>query len=125
MKLLLDTHVLLWWLTGSKQLSPRARALIVEPENVVFVSAATIWELRIKQALGQVTLPASFAHVLEAESFEALPITARHAHAVGDLPMHHRDPFDRLLVAQATIEGLSLTTHDVELERYDVAVELV
>jgi PIN domain nuclease of toxin-antitoxin system len=125
MKLLLDTHVLLWWLAGSKQLSPRARALIVEPENVVFVSAATIWELRIKAALGKVSLPANFSQVLDAESFETLAITASHAHAVGDLPMHHRDPFDRLLVAQASLEGLSLMTHDDQLKRYDVSLEIV
>ena len=125
MKVLLDTHVLLWWLADDAALSLRGRALLESTGNVLFVSAVSIWELRIKQALGKIELPSDFAEVLEAQGFEALPVTIAHAHALSGLPMHHRDPFDRMLVAQASSDGLTLATHDEHLTRYSVAVELV
>ena len=120
MKLLLDTHVLLWWLGNAPQLRAATRALIADPSNLVFVSAASIWELRIKEGLGKVTLPASFAEVLDAEAFEKLDIRWHHAHAVLALPPHHRDPFDRMLIAQATTEHLVLLTNDPQIAKYDV-----
>lgn len=125
MKLLLDTHLVLWWLADSRELSAEGRALIAAPENAVFVSAASVWELRIKEALGKVKLPADFSAVLDDQHFEFLSVTVAHAHAVRELPMHHRDPFDRMLVAQARGDGLTLLTHDEVLSRYDVDHKVV
>ena len=120
MNLLLDTHVLLWWLDDHPLLSEEARVAISDGRNLVFVSAATIWEIRIKQALGKLDIPEDFQRALEGESFEMLDITFAHAYAVGDLPDHHRDPFDRMLIAQAGVEGLTLITRDARFSQYRV-----
>jgi len=122
MNLLLDTHVLLWWLDDHPDLSPRAKSVIADGNNLVFVSAAVIWEIRIKQALGKLEVPANFRKVLDQQGFELLDITVDHAYAVGDLPSHHRDPFDRMLVAQAKLEGLTLVTHDLRLKKYKITL---
>jgi PIN domain nuclease of toxin-antitoxin system len=120
--LLLDTHVLLWWLDDHPALSRQAREAIEDGENLVFVSAATVWEIRIKQAIGKLAIPANFKAVLDAEPFVYLDITVDHAHAVIDLPMHHRDPFDRMLIAQAISERLTLLTHDERFRSYGVSL---
>ena len=120
MNLLLDTHTLLWWLDDNPELSRRARTAIVDGHNPVFVSAATIWEIRIKEALGKLEIPPDFERALERQSFASLPITAAHAHAIATLPMHHRDPFDRILVAQAKCESLVLVTRDAHLRQYGI-----
>jgi PIN domain nuclease of toxin-antitoxin system len=120
MNLLLDTHVLLWWLDDHPGLRDKARVAISDGRNVVFVSAAVIWEIRIKNALGKLQIPSDFKAVLDRQSFDMLDITADHVHAVGDLPVHHRDPFDRMLVAQARVEGLTLVTRDHHLRKYDI-----
>ncbi|MDX2093397.1 MAG: type II toxin-antitoxin system VapC family toxin [Kofleriaceae bacterium] len=120
MKLLLDTHFLLWWLADDPELGERGRELIASPENVVFYSAASVWEIRIKEAIGKLTLPDTFADVLANQAFEPLPITSAHAHALRDLPMHHRDPFDRMLIAQARVERLAIVTRDPSIPKYDV-----
>jgi PIN domain nuclease of toxin-antitoxin system len=117
---LLDTHILLWWLADDEHLSARGRELIANPEHVVFYSAASIWEIRIKAAIGKLDLPDTFADALAAQAFEALSVTAAHAHMLRDLPLLHRDPFDRMLVSQARAEHLTLVTHDEVLTRYDV-----
>jgi len=120
MNLLLDTHVLLWWLDDHPTLSQKARAAIADGKNLVFVSAVVIWEIRIKQTLGKLEIPRSFRRVLDDQPFEMLDITIEHAHAVGDLAAHHRDPFDRMLVAQAKVEGLTLVTRDIRLKKYKI-----
>lgn len=122
MNLLLDTHILLWWLDGSPSLSEIARGKISDANNTVFISAAVIWEVRIKQALGKLRIPPSFRDVLERQHFEMLPITVDHAHAIGDLPSYHRDPFDRMLIAQAKVEGFTLVTHDPSFEKYGIPI---
>lgn len=120
MNLLLDTHVLLWWLADDPRLSAEARAIIGDGSNVVFVSAASIWEIRIKQALGKADIPADFREVLQAQSFLFLDVTVDHAHAVGELPLHHRDPFDRMLIAQAQTERSAIMTHDASFRSYGI-----
>ena len=105
-------------------LGDRARDLIAAPENLVFVSAASIWELRIKEAIGKVELPEDFADVLAAQAFEALAVTPAHAHALRGLPLHHRDPFDRMIVAQARVEQLTVMTRDPIVAKYDVTALL-
>ena len=119
MRLLVDSHVALWWLDAHPSLAPRCRHSI-EAADVVFFSAVTPWELGIKKALGKVSFPAGLTDRLEAEGFEALSISARHAEHAATLPPHHRDPFDRMLVAQAQVESLSLVTADRSLGPYEV-----
>ena len=122
MRLLLDTHALLWWLSDDARLARPARAAIADAANDVYVSAATAWELAIKARLGKVSMPDDLGEQLSANALVPLPVQVRHALAVRYLPDHHRDPFDRLLVAQAQIEGLTLVTADQSILRYDVAV---
>jgi PIN domain nuclease of toxin-antitoxin system len=124
LRLLLDTHLLLWWLESSPSLSARARETIRDPENTVFVSAVSLWEIWLKQSLGKLRLPVDFTERLAAEPFESLPLMASHARQVGRLPWHHRDPFDRVLVAQAQVEKLVLLTADEALTAYGAAVRL-
>ena len=125
MKLLLDTHLLLWWLDASPSLPAQARTLIGDPENTVFLSAVSLWEIWLKQSLGKLRLPPVFEQCLAREAFEALPLTASHARQVALLPWHHRDPFDRMLVAQALAERLVLLTADEALAAYGECVRLV
>ena len=120
MKLLLDTHVLLWWLADDARLGREARAVVSSSEHVVYVSAVTIWEIVIKRAMGKLELPDDFSAVVEASGFLTLPITASHAWALGFLPLLHRDPFDRMLVAQACAEGMTLVSADGQLGQYNV-----
>jgi PIN domain nuclease of toxin-antitoxin system len=124
--LLLDTHVALWALTNDPRLSRRARALIEDPANDVLVSAASVWEIAIKHALGRGDMPISGDQALDwfrQAGYALLPIAPDHAAAVEHLPDHHRDPFDRLLVAQAIAEPLRLLTRDPLVLRYgDMAI---
>jgi PIN domain nuclease of toxin-antitoxin system len=120
-RLLLDTHVFLWWRSDSRRLGAGARRAIAEAD-VVFVSAATAWEAAIKIALGRLRVPDTIESGVEASGFEKLPIGFPHAEAAARLAPHHADPFDRMLVAQARIEGLTLVTHDRRLGRYEVDV---
>lgn len=117
MNLLLDTHTLIWW--DDDQL-PRSVTSAIQDADVVFVSAATAWEIAIKSALGKLVARGTVADTITDYGFSSLPISVRHADAVGTLPPHHRDPFDRLLVAQAQIEDLTIVTRDPVFVLYDV-----
>ena len=121
MNLLLDTHVLLWWLVDAP-LPPDVRSRMADPDVLVAVSAATLWEIAIKRALGKLRLEGSIAGHVDSAGFESLPISPEHAERAGDLPAHHRDPFDRMLVAQAQTEGLTLVARDPIFAMYDVDV---
>ena len=120
MRLLLDTHVLLWWLADDPSLSGEAKKGISAADSSVFVSAASAWEVSIKQALGKLEAPSDLVRQIEVHRFEPLPITVSHAYAAGALPRHHDDPFDRVLVAQAVAEGLTLVTKDPRMGLYGV-----
>lgn len=119
--LLLDTHALLWWLADDKRLPASTRETIREPGSMVYVSAGTVWEIAIKRGLGKLDIPDDW-HTATFRDFAELPITAEHARLAGELPMHHRDPFDRLLVAQALAEGLTLVIGDSAFGAYGVQV---
>ena len=123
MNLLLDTHVLIWWLQDSDKLGRRARQAILRPGAAVFISSACIWEISIKSALGRLKLKESLGKYipdLVAGGFHHLPINFEHALAVRDLAPHHNDPFDRMLIAQAQCEDLTLMTVDPAITPYDV-----
>ncbi|MEZ4707738.1 MAG: type II toxin-antitoxin system VapC family toxin [Caldilineaceae bacterium] len=119
MNLLLDTHAFLWAVSDPQRLSAKARVAIQDGDNMVFVSAATAWEIAIKKAIGKLKIPLdSYLDELEVHRFTQLNITAEHALAVEYLPMLHTDPFDRLLIAQAQIEKLVLVTRDARIGEY-------
>lgn len=125
MNLLLDTHVALSAITDSPRLSARARELIAAPHASVWVSAASVWEIAIKHALGRGDMPVSgedALHWFEASGYRLLAVEGHHAAAVGSLPAHHQDPFDRLLVAQALVEPMRLLTHDANVARYSDSI---
>jgi PIN domain nuclease of toxin-antitoxin system len=125
LRLLLDTHVVVWILVDRQDLLAQARPRIDEADFVA-VSSATLWEIGIKDALGKLDLgPGDVISGLERAGLDRLPITWEHGLAVGDLPLHHRDPFDRLLVAQAITEGLRLLTYDRALAVYGPSVLVV
>ena len=121
MTLLLDTHVVLWWRTDNRRLRKTVRRAIATAD-VVWVSAVSGWEVAIKQALGKLYLADSFASMVRASGFLELPLTLRHAEQLAHLGPHHTDPFDRMLIAQAQVERLSLVTHDPRFEPYDISI---
>ncbi|HLQ55190.1 MAG TPA: type II toxin-antitoxin system VapC family toxin [Streptosporangiaceae bacterium] len=121
MRLLLDTHALLWWL-ADEGLTTQARDAIADPANLVAVSAASAWEISIKKALGKLTAPDDLERQLQAGGLTPLPITIAHGTAAGRLPRHHEDPFDRMLIAQAFAEGLTIMTRDKRFDDYGVAL---
>lgn len=123
MRLLLDTHILLWWLTDDPALPAALRTAIGDAGNDALVSAATVWEIALKQALGRLDFPVAETEAILAENgFAPLPITTAHAAAAGGLPRLHADPFDRMLVAQALCESLTLVSVDSQIARYGAAV---
>lgn len=119
-RLLLDTHVFLWWLSDDERLGPKCRAVLADTRNPVFVSAATAWEMSIKMALGKLTAPDDVDSVVEDEGFSKLPISLFHGQMAGRLPNWHRDPFDRMLIAQCQAEGLELVSADGQMARYGI-----
>jgi PIN domain nuclease of toxin-antitoxin system len=126
LKLLLDTHVVLWVLADDRRLSKIARGLVEDEDSLCFLSAASVWEVAIKRSVGKLDVPTGFPAEFHDEvrhrGIASMPIYDTHAAAVADLPLHHQDPFDRLLVAQARIEGMSILSKDENLRAYDVPV---
>jgi PIN domain nuclease of toxin-antitoxin system len=119
-RLLVDTNALLWWLTDDPDLSATAREALAEPANDVLVSAASVWQIAIKRALGKLTVPDDLLSQIEAQGFGWLTVNAEHAWQVRDLPPHRRDPFDRLLVAQSLVEQMPIVSADPRLAAYGV-----
>ena len=119
-RFLLDTHALLWWMAEPQRLDGRAHEAIADPSNEVFVSSINAWEIAVKHALGKLQAPDNLEASIKKQGFTPLSLTFRHAEQAGTLPPHHGDPFDRMLVAQAQIEGLIVVTRDRQISRYDV-----
>jgi len=120
-RLLLDTHAFLWWLNDDPKLHDAAREAISAPRTTVWISAATIWEISIKRAIGKLLIDrGDLVEEISANEFIELPISARHALVAGGLPKHHKDPFDRMLIAQAQVEALTLVTGDSAFGAYGV-----
>lgn len=122
MRILADSHVLLWWLDDPKRVDVAARAAIADPANEVFFSAASIWEIGLKAGKGKLHIEGDVVAALQSDGFEPLPITMEHAARSLTLPNTHGDPFDRMLIAQALAEGLVLATRDRLILQYDVPV---
>jgi PIN domain nuclease of toxin-antitoxin system len=118
--LLLDTHILLRWLSDDPLLPAAARGAISSPDNEVMVSAAAVWEIAIKKAVGRLEAPDDLLDVLATNDLQTLQITASHALLAGSLPSHHSDPFDRMMIAQALAENLTLISVDERFAQYDV-----
>jgi PIN domain nuclease of toxin-antitoxin system len=122
LKVLLDTHAALWWLSGDERFGENAARQLSDETNQVLLSAAVVWEVAIKRSLGKLEAPDDFDSTLLNAGAQGLPVSLDHAAAVERLPWHHRDPFDRLLVAQASIEGAAIVTRDESLRPYGVTL---
>ena len=123
MQYLLDTHAFLWLATDDSQLSPAVHAIFVDSNQECFLSAASVWEMAIKSSLGKLTIATNLAHLVRGgleRGLRLLDVSADHAYLIAQLPFHHRDPFDRLLVAQAIHEGMHLVSRDAQLDAYAV-----
>lgn len=125
MSFLLDTHILLWFLENDSKLSTQVREVIINPKNIIFVSAISAWEISIKQSLGKLIAPNNLEEALRFSRLEVLAMKLAHAIKVSDLPMHHKDPFDRMLIAQALVEGLTIITVDHKFKLYDVPLLII
>lgn len=121
MRLLLDTRALLWWL-ADEGLNPGALDAIADPGNIVAVSAASAWEISIKKALGKLAAPDDLEQQLQMGGLMPLPVTIAHGIAAGQLPRHHEDPFDRMVIAQALAEGFTIVTRDKRFDDYGVVL---
>lgn len=121
MRLILDTHVFLWWREDSPKLERTVREAVASADIAVF-SAVSAWEIAIKVGLGKLRVTAPLEVVFDPPGFSKLPLSASHALALASLPLHHRDPFDRMLIAQAQVEGLTVVTHDARFEPYNVQI---
>ena len=119
-RILLDTHTLIWWMSGSEQLGKLSQQMITDEQNQVYVSAASIWEMSIKRQMGKLQIPDDLDSIIEELGFEKLDISLFHAEQAGSLPMHHKDPFDRMLIAQAQAEGLQLISTDEHFPKYGI-----
>lgn len=119
-RVLLDTHALLWWLMDSSALGKNSRGIIADPRHQVYVSAASTWEIAIKRTSGKLLAPDDIGSLIENEGFQSLPISLFHGSCAGELCWDHRDPFDRMLVAQSQAEGLELVTADTNILSFGV-----
>lgn len=119
-RILLDTHALLWWLDDNARLGDKAKELISDPRNEIYVSAATSWEISIKKSICKLQAPDDLESIVEDEGFTPLPVSLFHGEQAGILPEHHKDPFDRMLIAQAQAEGLALMTCDSKFPPYKI-----
>ncbi len=119
-RLLLDTHALIWWMNGSSQLGPMSKQLIAEKNNQIYVSAASIWEMSIKRQMGKLEVPDDLDSIIDELGFDKLDISLFHAEQAGNLPTHHKDPFDRMLIAQAQAEGLQVISSDEHFPKYNI-----
>ena len=121
-RLLVDTHAVIWWLADDAALTPPAHELLSDPANTPFVSVASIWEMAIKRSRGKLQVADHLPDLIVAEGFELLPVDPHDAWSVAELPHHHSDPFDRMLIAQATNRGIPIITGDRAFSEYDVAI---
>jgi PIN domain nuclease of toxin-antitoxin system len=121
-RILLDTHALIWWMNGDQALGEFALECIANENNQVYVSAASVWEMSIKRQLGKLECPVDLDSVIESLGFSKLPISIFHSEQAGQLPIHHKDPFDRMLIAQAQAEGLQIITKDGHFLSYGISL---
>jgi PIN domain nuclease of toxin-antitoxin system len=122
MRILLDSHILLWWMDDPQRLKPTARAAIADPRNEVLASAVSIWEIGLKRSKGKLRIPENFADFLPVNGILTLSFSAAHAQASFSLPALHGDPFDRALIAQCQLESLTLATRDTQLSGYNIGI---
>lgn len=122
MRYLLDTHTLLWWLTNPNEIHTKARKIIKDPSNIIYISSASFWEMAIKKSIGRLTLPHNLFETIALDHFELLSIQPEEALGVADLPMIHSDPFDRMLIIQAKLHDLVIITRDSKIAEYPVVI---
>jgi len=117
------SYILLWWLCNSPRLRPKIRKLIANPDNEIYISPASVWEASIKRKLGRLEFDnAELLAAIKSGGFREVAVTIQHGLIAGSLPRHHEDPFDRMLIAQAQVEGFSIITHDAKFKYYEVSI---
>ena len=122
MKYLVDTHIFIWWMKQDKRIKKEIKSILQDPQNYIYLSIATVWEIVIKKKIGKLKIPHDWKVTLKESNFLLLPISLEHVYKLENLPLHHRDPFDRMLVSQAIVENATLITGDNKLWQYDVAL---
>lgn len=122
LKYLLDTQIFVRWMEGGKRLTKEIKTILENPRSVVYLSVASVWEMVIKKKLGKLRLPRNWKETLKDSRFEILPITLDHTYSIESLPLIHRDPFDRMLIAQALVEKATLITGDSKIKKYKVPI---
>ncbi|OGT37186.1 MAG: hypothetical protein A3F12_04175 [Gammaproteobacteria bacterium RIFCSPHIGHO2_12_FULL_38_14] len=122
MEYLLDTHVILWWLTQPQKINQKAQQIIQDQSNRIFLSSASFWEMAIKKSIGRLTLPHNLIETITAENFKILPILPEECLGVADLPLLHSDPFDRLIIIQAKLNNMIVITNDQKIAEYPVVI---
>ncbi|MEK7573686.1 MAG: type II toxin-antitoxin system VapC family toxin [Patescibacteria group bacterium] len=120
MNCLVDTHIFIWSLNSSRKLSNKAQKILKDPDNNIYVSTASLWEISIKNTAGKLSLKTTLAEMVSLSGFEVIPIMLSHVLQIGKLPLYHKDPFDRMLIAQAKAEKLNLITTDQKIKKYDI-----
>ncbi|KKQ85568.1 MAG: PilT protein domain protein [Candidatus Woesebacteria bacterium GW2011_GWB1_38_8] len=121
-KYLIDTQVFIWWMEESGRLKKGIKDILLNPQEIIILSAASVWEMVIKIKIGRLKLPHDWKDTLHKSRLEILPINLQHIYAVETLPLYHKDPFDRILIAQAKVEGCTLITEDPKIKRYKIPV---
>ena len=122
MKYLVDTHIFIWWMKQDKRIKKEIKSILQDPQNYIYLSIATVWEIVVKKKIGKLKVPHDWKVTLKESNFLLLPISLEHVYKLENLPLHHRDPFDRMLVSQAIVENATLITGDNKLWQYDVAL---
>lgn len=125
MRWLLDTNIVLWWLDDAPRLPGEIKHKLADPMTTCVISVVSLWEIEIKQSLSKIDIDPSYVQVIAAQGFEILPLATRHAEAYRGLPLHHRDPYDRMLIAISATEDLPVLTADAVFAHYDIPVKLV
>ena len=122
MEYLLDTHVILWWLTQPQKINQKAQQIIQDQSNRIFLSSASFWEMAIKKSIGRLTLPHNLIETITAENFKILPILPEECLGIADLPLLHSNPFDRLIIIQAKLNNMIVITNDQKIAEYPVVI---
>ena len=122
MKYLVDTHIFICWMKQDKRIKKEIKSILQDPQNYIYLSIATVWEIVVKKKIGKLKVPHDWKVTLKESNFLLLPISLEHVYKLENLPLHHRDPFDRMLVSQAIVENATLITGDNKLWQYDVAL---
>jgi len=122
MNYLLDTHILLWWLSDSPELNDKIKSIINDPKNFIYISVGSIWEISIKKSIGKLEINEDYVKILQEENITVIDITLEHVNKLNELPEIHKDPFDRILICQSIVENITFVTNDPQIKKYPIKI---